>query len=212
MKTLWTPKFTKDDLELLETRSLLKSHLTVEQLNLRFRLFQGGWSHPVTRELLKRAHAAAVLLYHPPSDQVAMIEQCRLGMLYESGSPWILEPVAGLIDHGETAEETACRETIEEAGCHITHLIPVATYIVSPGISTELTMTYCGIIDTLPAQHSIHGLLKDGENIRLHCLPAEAAIALLSPDQPLSASSTILLQWFRWQHPILKSGAYLKRN
>jgi len=205
MKTPWTPAFTEQDLEIIDTQALLKSYLEVEKLHLRFRLFQGGWSHPVERELLKREHAAAVLLYHPDSDQVVMVEQVRMGLLYEKGSPWILEPVAGIIDPGETAESTAHREAMEEAGCRITRLIPVATYIVSPGISTELTMTYCGIIDTLPEQHSIHGLHEDGENIRLHCLGAQEAIALLGPDKPLSASATILLQWFRWNHALLTS-------
>lgn len=196
--------FSHQDIEILERESRLASYLKVDRFKLRFRLFKGGWSHSIQREVLMRAPAAVVLLYHRVSDQVVMVEQFRMGVLESDFGPWLLEPVAGLIDSGETPEAAAHREAFEEAGCQITQLIPVATYIVSPGISTELTTTYCGLIDELPKDLSLHGVQEDGEDIRLHCLSAEAAIGLLNSNHLLSASGTILLQWFRWHHKTLK--------
>jgi ADP-ribose pyrophosphatase len=97
---------------------------------------------------------------------------------------------------------------LEEAGCTITKLISIGTYIVSPGISTELTMVFCGLIDQLPLDNSNHGLQADGEDIRLHVISSTAAFGLLRLDNPMSASATILLQWLELNHDRLKRKSF----
>jgi ADP-ribose pyrophosphatase len=73
----------------------------------------------------------------------------------------------------------------------------VGTYIVSPGISTELTTVFCGLIDQLPEQYANHGIQSEGEDIRLQVMPSKKAFNLLKPGNPMSASATILLQWLQ---------------
>lgn len=197
MSPIWTPEFTHEDFEIVARQPLLSGYLKIERLKIRFKLFGGGWSPAIEREVLQREAASAVLLYHPPSDQVVMVEQIRMGVLANEASPWILEPVAGVIDPEETSENAAHREAFEEAGCAIVRLIPVNTYIVSPGISTEITFAFCGLLDRLPDHHSLHGLVQEGEDIRLHVLPSETAFALLRPENPMSAASVILLRWLQ---------------
>ena len=157
---------------------------------------------------MRRENAVAVLLYHVASDQVVLVEQLRMGVLELPGkSPWIIEPVAGIIESGDSPEQTAHKEALEEAGCTLTKLIPIGTYIVSPGISTELTLVFCGLIDQLPLDHSNHGLQAEGEDICLHVMSSTAAFGLLRPDNSMSASATILLQWLQLNRDRLQEHA-----
>jgi ADP-ribose pyrophosphatase len=192
------PAFIRTDVEVLSQEPLLSSYLKVEKLQVKFKLFGGGWSQIFTRERMKRADAVAVLLYHAASDQIVLVEQLRMGLLdVPEKSPWILEPVMGIIEAGDTPEQTAHKEAFEEAGCTITQLIPIGTYIVSPGISTEQTVVFCGLMDRLPLDNSIHGLQAEGEDIRLHVIASTTAFGLLRPDNPMSASAIIVLQWLQ---------------
>ena len=57
------------------------------------------------------------------------------------------EPVAGVIDPGETAEETAIREAEEEAGVAVLRLEPVAQVYPSSGALAEFIHVFIGIAD-----------------------------------------------------------------
>lgn len=166
----------------------------LERYRLRHTLFQGGWGGELTRELLERGHAAAVLLYDPERDGVVLIEQFRIGALDAPGGPWLLEIVAGIMDEGETPEAVARREAMEEAGCPVLDLIPVCEYLVSPGGTSERIMVYCGRVDASKAD-GIHGLAEEGEDIRVQVVPYAEALAMLHSGRINSASPIIALQW-----------------
>ena len=72
------------------------------------------------------------------SDRVLLVEQFRTGPYVKGDTnPWVLEPIAGLIDVGETPVEAGLREAKEEAHLDIKHMELVARSYPSPGISTE---------------------------------------------------------------------------
>jgi ADP-ribose pyrophosphatase len=55
------------------------------------------------RAVFRVTDAATVLPYDPVRDRILLVEQVRFGPLAQGDpSPWLLEPVAGLIDAGET--------------------------------------------------------------------------------------------------------------
>ena len=75
----------------------------------------------VTRELLVKGAASAVIAYDPKEDSVVLVEQVRIGA-YQPGSarsPWLLELIAGMVEEGEQPEEVALRESEEEAGVSV---------------------------------------------------------------------------------------------
>ncbi|PKP83886.1 MAG: tellurium resistance protein, partial [Alphaproteobacteria bacterium HGW-Alphaproteobacteria-2] len=77
--------------------------------------------------------AVMVLPYDPVRDRVLVVEQFRIGAyLRGDPHPWTLEPVAGRRDSGESPEETARREALEEAGVRIVRLEKIAEYYPSP--------------------------------------------------------------------------------
>ncbi|MBL0010911.1 MAG: NUDIX domain-containing protein [Nitrosomonas sp.] len=182
------------DVEILEKTICFEGFFRIERYHLRHRLFNGDWSHPLVRELFERGHAAAVLPYDPIRDEVILIEQFRIGALNAPGGPWLMEIVAGMIEVDESAPDVVKRESIEEANCIITDLIPLYDFLVSPGGTTERVALFCGRVDTTHAG-GVHGASDEGEDIKVHVITLDAAIALLQTGRINSASAIIALQW-----------------
>ena len=80
-------------------------------IQLQHDLFAGGQSKVLTRELLDRGQAIAVLPYDPVTDEVVLVEQFRIGAGEDKdkSGPWMMEIIAGYQEPGESAEEVACR-------------------------------------------------------------------------------------------------------
>jgi hypothetical protein len=67
------------EVEILEREVCYQGFYRLERLRLRHRLFAGGMSPPIVREVIEKGDVAAVLLYDPKRDEVVMIEQFRIG-------------------------------------------------------------------------------------------------------------------------------------
>lgn len=181
----------------------------LEKYRLRHELFAGGWSSAMVRECLERGHAVAVLLYDPDCDRIVLLEQFRVGALDFPGGPWLLEIVAGIIDHpGETPEDVARRETVEEAGCTLLDLVPICQYLVSPGGTSESISLFCGRVDSSTVVPTVRGVASENEDIQVHIVSRAAALTLLQEGRINSAAPIIALQWLelnrlrlleRWQ-------------
>ncbi|MCG7757583.1 MAG: ADP-ribose diphosphatase [Nitrosomonas sp.] len=182
------------DVEILEKMICFEGFFRIEKYRLRHRLFNGGWSRPLSRELFERGHAAAVLPYDPIRDAVILIEQFRVGALTAPGGPWLLEIVAGMIESGETAQDVVKRESIEEADCIITDLLPVCDFLVSPGGTSERIALFCGRADAAKTG-GIHGSPEEDEDIKVHVVPLDTAFTFLQSGRINSASAIIALQW-----------------
>lgn len=191
--------FRHADAELLEREPLYRGFFRLERFRVRHRLFAGGWSEGYAREVFVRHEAAVVLLFDPARDVIVMIEQFRAPALAlgtdKVATPWLLELVAGLVDKdGESPEEVARREAVEEAGCEVLALLPIARYMPSPGGSDEFVYLYLGLVDSDGAG-GLHGLADEHEDIRVHCVPLADARALLEAGRINNAATLIALQW-----------------
>lgn len=185
---------TETDVEIIHKELCYQGFFRMERYKLRHRLFNGGWSQPIIRELLERGHAAAVLPYDPARDQIVLIEQFRAGAMSIPTGPWLLEIVAGIIEPSEVAEEVVRREAIEEAGCDILELVPLYDYLVSPGGTTERIALFCGKVDSAHLG-GIYGKMEEGEDIKVHVMALDDALVLLNSGKIISASAIIALQW-----------------
>lgn len=187
-------KMTRADVEIFEKTICFKGFFRLERYHLRHRLFNGEWSHPIIREMFERGHAAAVLPYDPVRDEIILIEQFRVGALSATDGPWLLEIVAGMIEPAETPEQVVKRESLEEAGCVITDLIPLFHYFVSPGGTTEHLSLFCGRVDAADVG-GIHGATDEDEDIKVHVIAFNSVLNLLTSGNINSASAIIALQW-----------------
>lgn len=186
--------FTRDDVEVLARRPVWQGFFRMDVLELRHRLFAGGWSGNMERELFVRAPAVVMLPYDPVRDQVVCVEQFRIGALDMPYSPWLLELVAGIIEDGEYPEEVARREAHEEAGLEVGALEFICRYQVSPGGNTEEILLFCGCVDATRAG-GLHGLDTEHEDIRVHVLDFADAKTALEAGEMRNAAGIIGLQW-----------------
>lgn len=201
---------TANDVEILERTTPFQGYFRVDRYRLRHRLFAGGWSAPFSREIFERGHAVVAVLYDPDRDTLVLVEQFRTGayaaqqssQLAENEGPWLIEHVAGIIDPGETPEDVARREAMEEAGCTVTDLVFFCKYLASPGGTSEVLHVYCGRVDSRGIG-GIHGLDHENEDIRVLVVPVDEALGWLDAGRLCSASAIIGLQWFRQQRDTL---------
>ena len=155
-------------------RVVYKGFFSVEEHDLSYRKFNNQQSSILTRSALISSDAVIVLPYDPVNDRILLIEQFRAGPYVKGDeNPWVLEPIAGLIDEGETPESAGIREAQEEALLEIKRLELVARSYPSPGISTEFFHQYIGIVELLDSSDLIAGLSSENEDIRSHIFEYE---------------------------------------
>ena len=155
-------------------RVVYKGFFSVEEHDLSYRKFNNEQSSILTRSALISSDAVIVLPYDPVNDRILLIEQFRSGPYVKGDkNPWVLEPIAGLIDEGETPESAGIREAQEEAHLEIKRLELVARSYPSPGISTEFFHQYIGIVELLGSSDLIAGLSSENEDIRSHIFEYE---------------------------------------
>jgi ADP-ribose pyrophosphatase len=189
-------QMTSEDVQILEEKTLYQGHLTLLKYQLKYRLFEGGWSQAVIRELFQAHGAVGVLLFDPIRDEIVLVEEFRLGALEDKKSPWMLELVAGIIEEGESVQEVARRESQEEAGCDVIDLIPIYEYWTSPGISTGKFTLFCGRVDAFNAG-GIFGLAHEHEDIRAHVFSKQVVYDMLKTGGIKNASTIIAVQWLQ---------------
>ncbi len=204
-------KFTKHDVEVLDKTSSHDGYFQLNIFQLRHRLFKGGWSEPLTREIFERGHAVAVLPYDPVRDEVLLIEQFRPGAhiamsetWFEGDtSPWLLEAVAGIIEDGESPDDVAYREALEETGTPITDLIPISHYLATPGGSSESVFCYIGRVDTGDIK-GVHGVDHEGEDIRPFTVSLADAYGGIESGRVNNAMTIIALQYLMLNHAAVR--------
>lgn len=196
-------KYNKNDVEIISKRKLFNGFFQMIEYRFRHRLFEGGWSEEITREVFERGHAGVILPYDPEADKVVLIEQIRLPAIETSQTPWLLEAVAGMIETDETAEQVVLREADEEAGLVIGRTEKALSYLSSPGGTSERMYVYVGEVDSSHAS-GIHGLKSENEDIRVHVVSREQAYQWVEEGIIDNAATVIVLQWLQLNYKKLQ--------
>ncbi|MFQ5783675.1 MAG: NUDIX domain-containing protein [Alphaproteobacteria bacterium] len=180
--------------EVLDRTTCYRGYFRLDRLRVRFRLFAGGWSRPIEREVFERGHAACVLPYDAGRDRVVLVEQFRAPAIEAPGGAWLIETIAGIVEAGESPAEVVRREAIEEAGLEISALWRIGEILLSPGGSSERLALYCARADSAGAG-GIHGLEDEGEDIRVLAMGLDEALAAVAEGRIRVANAVIPLQW-----------------
>lgn len=176
--------------------------------DLRHPRFDGKQSPPLQREVFVATDAALVLPYDPLRDRLLLVEQFRMGPYGRGDSrPWMLEPVAGRMDAGETPEETALRECREEAGLDLRGLEKISTHYCTPGYSTEVFHLFLGLCDLPDVAQGKGGLESENEDIRTHVIDFARAIALLRSGEANNGPLVLSLIWLERERARLRASA-----
>lgn len=185
-----------------------EGYFLTREYQLRHPGFDGAPSPLVNREVFVATDAAIVLPYDPVQDRVLLVEQFRMGP-YGRGDPrpWMLEPVAGRVDAGETPEQTARRECAEEAGLELRALELISRHYCTPGTSTEYFHLYLGLCDLPRSGHGLGGLASENEDIRTHVISYDCAMSLLDTGEADNGPLVLSLIWLSRERERLRSAA-----
>lgn len=186
---------------LVETIELSRPYtqfFAMRDYKLRYRHFDGSMSAEVSRAAFVSGDASLVLPYDPNSDQILILEQFRMAPFARGDkNPWVYEPVAGMIDLGETPESCALREAKEEAGLNINRLIPISKSYPSPGGSTTFFHSFLGLCDLSNFVPTIGGLADENEDIRPHIMGADQAVEMALQGRFRALPLAMMVLWLQ---------------
>ncbi len=172
------------------------SFFALQSFEVSHQRFDGQGSGVLPREVFLGVDAALVLPYDPVSDRVLLVEQIRMGPLrLGEPNPWVLEPVAGIVDAGETPEAAALREAAEEAGLEDMVLEPINSFYPSPGASTDFFYCYLGLTTLADRDAYSGGLAAEHEDLRLHTIPFARAMDLARTGEIGAGPLLAMLYW-----------------
>lgn len=192
-------RFQRADIDIQHTETAYRGFFRVLRHRLTHRLFNGGWSQPLTREVFVRGESVGILLYDPQRDCVALAQQFRIGCLGNAQGAWVWEVVAGMLEPGESPRDVAVREVAEETGLTIdaSQLSSVCSYYSSPGGTDEYLHLFCAECALPASVEGVYGLPAEGEDIRIACFPCAEAFRAVQEGRINNAATVIALQWLQ---------------
>ncbi len=199
------PPYSQSDVKVEKTETVHQGFFRMIRLHLRHRLYAGGWSPSLSREVVLHGDVAAIIPYDPSRDSVVLIEQFRGGKFAAGdANPWCISVAAGMIEPGESAEDMARRETLEETGCKIQRLEKIMSFYSSPGGSSQHVQLFCGEISS-EGVGGLHGLVEEGEDIRAFVKSTDEALAMIDTGEIDNAISIVGLQWLDKKREALRA-------
>ena len=185
----------------------------VEEYDLTHRRFDGTFSPQITRAVFISGDAVTVLPYDPVRDRVLLIEQFRAGPFARGDAqPWQLEAIAGRIDPGETPQDAARREAVEEAGLTLGAMLDVAQYYPSPGVFAEYLYSYVAITELPDGAAGVFGVDGEAEDIRGHLMGFDDLMALVASGEVANAPLILTAYWLAARREILRAGLQPGQN
>lgn len=119
--------------------------------------------------------AVAIIPFMKPSGRIILVRQFR-----PPAKGYVIEFPAGLIDTGESPEETAVRELKEETGYtgRIVRILPLS--FSSPGLSGEsVSIIIMEVDETDPVNQNIRQEQDEGEDIEVLLIPEKKLFEFL---------------------------------
>lgn len=120
------------------------------------------------RHVEHHGDAAVVLPFDPDRGVATVISLPRSSLLHRGEQTRILECPAGLVDPGETPEQAARREALEEVGLALSSLELVVDCWTMPGVSTERSCLYVAPYSQADRQGPGGGLAVEKEMIETY--------------------------------------------
>jgi nudix-type nucleoside diphosphatase (YffH/AdpP family) len=197
----------KGRVDVLERKRAYSKFFAIDDILMRHETFAGSMSEPVQRAVFVSSDAAIVLPYDPVRDRVLLVEQVRLGPIgRHDPTMWQFEPVAGLVDPGETPAAAAHREAWEEAGLRFDALEAAGECYASPGAVTDFFYLYVGLCDLPDGVAGVGGSVEEGENIRSHVVSFDTLMGMAEARETANAPLTLLTYWLAHHRSRLRAG------
>ena len=178
-----------------EKKYVLDDFFKVEEAHLHFEQFNGEMSPLIRRFSFERGDSAAVLVFNLDTQKIILINQFRYPT-YSKGHGWITEIIAGMVDPGETPEESAKRELQEESGLTLSAIEHICTFYTSPGGSSEQIFLYYAEVSGEFAKYNKNGgLLDHGEDITSFEISLDEALSKIKTGEIRDAKTIAGIYW-----------------
>ncbi|MEO8243829.1 MAG: NUDIX domain-containing protein [bacterium] len=196
-----------DDVKVAEMRQPYAKFFALQEYDVAWRRFDGGMSETVTRAAFVSGDAVTVLPYDPARDRVLVVEQFRAGPWARGDAQsWQIEAIAGRIDPGETPEQAARREAVEEAGLRLDRLVEVGRYYPSPGAVSEYLYSYVALTDLPDGSAGVFGEADEAEDIRGHLISFDRLMDLVASREIENAPLILTALWLQRERSRLRVG------
>ena len=162
--------------------------------------FNGSMMNDVVREVFIRKPVVFLSLFDPLLNKFLFVEQVRVGaMINDFEHPCVLEPIAGIIDEGETALDAAIREAKEETGLvvDIDSIKIIQSGYTTPGGSNEFAYYATGIFDSSTYEEQDGGVEGEMEDIRSHLIDGNEALDMIENGEINSLSGAFGVYWHK---------------
>ena len=160
----------------------------------RLTLQDDGAAIQQTRDVLRGGKVVVVLPVDPARDEIVLIRQFRLPAHLANGRGELVEAIAGRVEAGEELADAARRECREEIGIAPHDLVPLLSFLTTPGITDEEVTMFLGAIDASRFAPRA-GATSEGEHIQALRVPIDAALAALAGGAIRNGLLLIALQW-----------------
>lgn len=160
--------------------------------------FDGSWSDDLLRETVHRGDIVSVIPYDPVTDNVVLIEQFRIGAYLDAErcksakTGVILEVVSGYVDPGETLEQAARRELLEESGLVCGDLTSLGSVLTNPGMCDERLHIYLATVDSNNCE-GVFGCENEGEHIQVKTVKRSDAMKMVQSGEIEKAGAVLAL-------------------
>jgi ADP-ribose pyrophosphatase len=122
--------------EIEKVQRVYDGFFAVDEATVAFEKGDGTMSGPSSRLSVERGDAAAVIVFNRSRGKFLFVRQFRYPMVRHEEA-WLLEAVAGKVDEGESPDQAAVREVMEEIGFQVKHLEALGAMYGSPGGMSE---------------------------------------------------------------------------
>jgi len=154
------------------------------------------------REIEDHGNAVAVLPYDPERRTAVLVRAMRPPVLLTAGEQELLEVPAGMIED-ESAEETARREALEEAGLRLGALDHVGRVWSTPGVSTERIDLFLAPYGAADRVADGGGLASENEDITVVEMAMAELDAMLAAGAIADLKTMVLLLALKDRRPDL---------
>ena len=182
--------------DVISTRRLLDDFFKVDEVTVRHERLDGSMSPVLKRLNFERGDGVAALLYKPADQVLVLVRQFRLPS-YMAGEGWLLEIVAGMLERAQDATAVMRREVAEETGYEVDNLIPIGSFFLSPGGSSERIHLYFAEVTDQSRSHSGGGRADEDEDIEVVEIPLAACWQMVEDGAISDAKTLIALMWFK---------------
>ena len=178
-----------------QKRYIFDDFFKVEEAYLRFEQFNGEMSPRIRRLNMERGNSVAIVILNKDTGNLILGTQFRYPT-YQNGDGWTIEIIAGMVDPGETPEQTLRRELEEEIGLRIETFESLAVFYPSPGGSSEQVYLYYAEVSGEHAKYKqTGGLLSHGEDVKAIELSLQDALAKVKAGEIVDAKTIIGIYW-----------------